>query len=1296
MKRLFLLILLFVIVAPLRAQTQKPASLYDLSNIDAWCIVPFDAKKRTPEQRAQMVVSLGLKRVAYDWREKHVPEFEAEILAYQKHGIEFFAFWGVHPKAFELFKKYRLSPQIWLMAPNPNASTDAEKVKLAAEALLPSVEEARKIGSKLAIYNHGGWNGEPENMAAIADYLRKNHAAPHVGIVYNFHHGHAHIEKFAEKWKVMQPYVLAVNLNGMEVGGDAKGRKILHLGEGDRELEMMRIIEQSGWRGPVGIIDHREETDSEVTLRANLRGLDWLRKELAQAGSGGPKPRAATAPARAQGKELAPGKFGKALDAGAGGLLVGGDDKWRMAPITVEAWAKLRSAKAFNVVVASDTKASGAHWELYSYAGAGDFSVYLPGQGGEVRSGVAICDDAWHHLAMVLEKERVRLFVDGKLVKEQALPPRVKAVVPGELGIGRTVEDGIGCAGLVDDVRISRGVRGISAAPVAALTRDEATLGLWSLDELPKAAAVTLPEREPLIPEAHPLHAHPVNRDRIYDFYAKQARDWHAGPSPLLPEFPGLDSGRYGHWGNQNEGTWSDGRWSQMDVGWRLAGVFHGAGIKVPKAVCVRLGAKGERSACYDPVNDEWRAVWEGGFIKFSATRHGLMDGLPMAGKLTADLLAKAPGAPRTYRGFYQHGERTIFAFDVNGAEELMSAKFEDGKVQLETGESLRKLTKGGPSLWPQILETTGSIGKPVPGWPYVVDTLTLPFENPWRALFFIGGHDFFTNGDIAVCTMTGDVWRVSGVDATLAKLRWKRMATGLHQPLGLVVVEDKVCVLGRDQITRLHDLNGDGEADFYECLSNDFATPTGGHDYLCGLERDALGNFYTASGKEGLLRILPGKKAEVMASGFRNPDGLGLGPDGTLTMPYSEGEWTPTSAIAQIVPGGYYGYPGPRAGSPTLQPLVWLPRGEDNSAGGQTWVPDDRWGAMRGHMLHFSYGTGTHFLVLRQKVNDVWQGAAVPLPGDFNAGAHRARFSPHDGQLYVSGMTGWGTYTPDDGCLHRVRYTGGPVQIPESIEARDNGVLLTFSAKVSSAGRFFAQAWNYRYSQSYGSKEYSPSQPDKAGHDVLEVKSAHVLGDGRQLFLEIPQLQPVHVLHLRCDMDGLVPRDIFFTVHRLGAPFTAFPGYAAIAKIAHAGHAAVANVAAQPVKWEQGERGRELRIQTAAALQFAQKEMRAKAGERISLVLENPDVMQHNWVLLKPGSTERVGELANRMISDADALPRNYVPNSPDVLVHTRVIDPQKATTIHFNAPAQPGSYPYICTFPGHWAVMRGTLVVE
>jgi hypothetical protein len=66
-----------------------------------------------------------------------------------------------------------------------------------------------------------------------------------------------------------------------------------------------------------------------------------------------------------------------------------------------------------------------------------------------------------------------------------------------------------------------------------------------------------------------------------------------------------------------------------------------------------------------------------------------------------------------------------------------------------------------------------------------------------------------------------GEVWIVSGLDESLEHLRWRRFATGLNQPLGLRVVDGVIHVLGRDQITRLHDVNGDGEADFYECFSN-------------------------------------------------------------------------------------------------------------------------------------------------------------------------------------------------------------------------------------------------------------------------------------------------------------------------------------------------------------------------------------------------------------------------------------------------------------------------------------------
>ena len=128
-------------------------------------------------------------------------------------------------------------------------------------------------------------------------------------------------------------------------------------------------------------------------------------------------------------------------------------------------------------------------------------------------------------------------------------------------------------------------------------------------------------------------------------------------------------------------------------------------------------------------------------------------------------------------------------------------------------------LEKGGPAQWPDSWSTVGSVGKEK--GPYVVDTITPPFDNPEKVLFRFGGHDFFSNGDIAVCTIDGDVWRVSGIDDKLRKIEWKRYAAGLFQPLGLRIVDNKVYVLGRDQITRLHDYNGDNEADYYECFNN-------------------------------------------------------------------------------------------------------------------------------------------------------------------------------------------------------------------------------------------------------------------------------------------------------------------------------------------------------------------------------------------------------------------------------------------------------------------------------------------
>ncbi len=527
---------------------------------------------------------------------------------------------------------------------------------------------------------------------------------------------------------------------------------------------------------------------------------------------------------------------------------------------------------------------------------------------------------------------------------------------------------------------------------------------------------------------------------------------------------------------------------------------------------------------------------------------------------------------------------------------------------------------------WPQVLETKGTLGN---GRPYAIDSIKLPFDNPWNALFFIGGHDFLSDGSAMLCTMQGDVWHVRGLDGSLERVLWKRFATGLHHPLGLVVADSQVYVLGRNQITRLHDLNNDDEADFYECFSQAFTTSTAGHDFICGLERDAAGNFYTVSGNQGLLRISPdGGKADVLATGFRNPDGLAVLPDGSVTVPCSEGEWTATSMICLVPPGlpspgeppPHYGYGGPKNGAPPRLPLVYLPRGLDNSSGGQAFISSTRWGPLTGQAVHFSYGAGTYFLTLRDEVGGQSQGAVVPMPGDFASGAHRGRFNPVDGQLYVSGMTGWGTYTPDDGSFERVRYTGDPVQLPTGFHLHQNGILLSFTSAVApeianEASNQFAQAWNYRYSSAYGSAEYSPSHPGTVGHDRLMIAGAHVLGDGRSIFLEIPELQPVNQVHLRLRSDSGRPLDVFLTVNALDKPFTAFAGYKPGEKTV-AAHPLLADLVAlaRPPRPNPFTRviadARPIRIEAGKNLTFATRSFTVRAGEPIKLTFANPDVV--------------------------------------------------------------------------------------
>lgn len=497
---------------------------------------------------------------------------------------------------------------------------------------------------------------------------------------------------------------------------------------------------------------------------------------------------------------------------------------------------------------------------------------------------------------------------------------------------------------------------------------------------------------------------------------------------------------------------------------------------------------------------------------------------------------------------------------------------------QAAPAEPLRPWTRGGRPLWGEPIATDAVLANRENS-PYVADDVRIPFDNPYDSHMRIGGFDFFADGDrAALCTWNGDVWVVSGL-AAMKDVRWKRFATGLFETLGLKIRDGEIFVNGKDQITRLHDLDGDGEADYYECFNNDVPITDNFHEFAFDLQTDRDGNFYFSKaapvlpGGRGfgpvieshgtLMRLSgDGQRLEVVARGLRAPNGIGVGPRGELTAGDNEGTWVPRCKLHWIREGGFQGVvdvaqsePPPSGYEP---PLLWFPMDVDNSGGGQVWVEGNRWGPFEGDLLHLSYGQSALYKVMPHECGGVMQGAVFRLPVRLLSGAMRGRFHPADGQLWICGLKGWQTNAARLSAFQRVRFAGGPVRMPKDFEVLKDGVRLRFTANLdeevaADPESYQISCWNYVWGPQYGSPEISALNPDPeivekalqtemhrySVRDSLEVERATVEEGGRAVRLVIPELKPVMQLRIKLDLaseDGEpMEFDIYGTIHRMG-----------------------------------------------------------------------------------------------------------------------------------------------------------------
>lgn len=517
---------------------------------------------------------------------------------------------------------------------------------------------------------------------------------------------------------------------------------------------------------------------------------------------------------------------------------------------------------------------------------------------------------------------------------------------------------------------------------------------------------------------------------------------------------------------------------------------------------------------------------------------------------------------------------------------------------------NLADMTKGSKPQWTKITETKGVLNAnrahidptfrkdakandktklvSIPAdYPYTIDNITLPFNNAYNAWIRPTCLGFKSDGTLLLGTYTGDVWEAKGIDDNLEHIRWRRIATGLFEPMGLKIVQDKIYVTTRNGIVLLHDLNADGETDFYENFFADEDISSFFHAFNFSLETDREGNFYYAKPGEytdnkdpgNLMKISPdGKKSESLATGFRVNNGVTVAPDDRIFVSDNQGNWMPANKINLIEKGAFYGYvPNLTSGgqwspdgriftkdqlvndviSPEIvkvpesfyPPVIWLPQEFDNSPGGGVWT-DASWGPYGNQFLHTSYGTGWAYYFMTQKVNEITQGAMVALPFQLDAGIQRAAVNPADKQVYVTGLTGWDdAQAVQYGVLSRIRYKGGDGHLIKDVAVVKGGIQLTFNFPldenlVKNTANYSITQWNYKWTSNYGSADYSIREKGKEGTDKLVVNGVVLSPDGKSILLQIPELGPAQTVRLRLEVTGKdrtkIKDNIYLTIHKI------------------------------------------------------------------------------------------------------------------------------------------------------------------
>ena len=612
----------------------------------------------------------------------------------------------------------------------------------------------------------------------------------------------------------------------------------------------------------------------------------------------------------------------------------------------------------------------------------------------------------------------------------------------------------------------------------------------------------------------------------------------------------------------------------------------------------------------------------------------------------------------------------------------------------------------------------------------YAIESVPIPED----ILLEVGGMAFLDNGDLAVVTRRGEVWLIS--DPTGERPDYRLFARGMHEPLGLSQHGGDIYVAQRGEVTKLLDRDGDGTADVYETV---YDLPLTGnyHEYHYGPMWLPDGTFLTTRnvGWEGsgvskvpfrgwMLQYDPKlRKLTPYAAGMRSPAGFGTNAEGDVFVAENQGDWIGSGRITHLEKGDFAGHPaslrwsGERGSTVNLKesdlndsyqtmynarqelgnvklPAVWFPHGILGISTAAI-INDDTggdFGPFSDQLFVSDQGQSKIMRVALEKVGGEYQGVVFPFREGFKSGMLRMQWGP-DHALYA-GQTarGWAATGGEEYALERLKWTGEVPFEMYTVKARENGFDVEFTKPVNASSvrptSFDVQNFTYIYHHNYGSPVV----------DIQEnaITAAELQPDGKTIRLTVEGLRPGYIFELK--VNGIRAEDNTPLLHDFGYyTLNTIPGRedevaAQPQALAQAG-ASAKRPTEMPADWN-GTYDEEITLESALGMRYKQQYLTASPGAKIKFTFRNPDDMEHNFVLTSGKMGDRVGEAALELGLKGPAA--DYIPDVPEVLVHTELVAPETEDVIYFTAPTKPGTYEYVCTVPGHYKVMRGVLVVK